>query len=39
MKQIVQRKVKLLASELFFFNFSTPVYKMWIKQEPNKFEL
>ena len=23
----------------FFFNFSTPVYKMWIIQEPNKLEL
>jgi len=27
-------QVKLLAPELFFFNFSTPVYKMWIIQEP-----
>ena len=31
--------VKLLAPELFFFNFSTPVYKMWIIQEPNTLEL
>ena len=23
----------------YFFNFSTPVYKMWIIQEPNKLEL
>jgi hypothetical protein len=23
----------------FFFNFSTPVYKMWIIQEPNTLEL
>ena len=23
----------------FFFNFCTPVYKMWIIQEPNKLEL
>ena len=23
----------------FFFNFSTPVYKMWIIQEQNKLEL
>ena len=30
---------KTLASELFFFNFSTPVYKMWMKQEPNMLEL
>ena len=29
----------LLAPELFFFNFSTPVYKMWIIQEPNMLEL
>ena len=32
--------INLLAPELFFFfNFSTPVYKMWIIQEPNKLEL
>ena len=31
--------LNLLAPELFFFNFSTPVYKMWIIQEPNKLEL
>ena len=29
----------LLVPELFFFNFSTPVYKMWIIQEPNTLEL
>jgi len=29
----------LLAPELFFFNFSTPVYKMRIMQEPNMLEL
>jgi len=23
----------------YFFNFSTPVYKMWIIQEPNMLEL
>jgi len=31
--------VNLLAPELFFFNFSTPLNKMWILQEPNKLEL
>jgi len=31
--------LNLLAPELFFFNFSTPVYKMWIIQEPNTLEL
>jgi len=31
--------VNLLAPELFFFNFSTPVYKMLIIQEPNTLEL
>ena len=30
--------INLLAPE-FFFNFSTPVYKMWIIQEPNILEL
>ena len=30
--------INLLAPELFF-NFSTPVYKMWIIQEPNTLEL
>ena len=30
---------KLLAPELFFFIITHPVYKMWIKQEPNKLEL
>ena len=30
----------LLAPELYiFFNFSTPVYKMWIIREPNMLEL
>jgi hypothetical protein len=24
---------------IIFFNFSTPVYKMWIIQEPNMLEL
>ena len=24
---------------IFFFNFGTPVYKMWIIQEPNKLAL
>jgi len=27
------------AGIIFFLNFSTPVYKMWIIQEPNKLEL
>jgi len=31
--------INLLAPELFFSNFSTPVYKMWIIQEPNTLEL
>ena len=31
--------VNLLAPELFFKNFSTPVYKMWIIQELNTLEL
>jgi len=32
--------INLLEPELFiFFNFSTPVYKMWIIQKPNKLEL
>jgi len=30
--------VNLLAPELFF-NFSTPVYKMWITQETNMLDL
>ena len=29
----------LLEPEFFFFNFSTPVYKMWIMQEPNTLKL
>ena len=28
-----------LAPELFFFILAHPVYKMWIKQEPNMLEL
>ena len=31
--------VNLSAPELFFFYFSTPVYKMWIIQEQNTLEL
>jgi hypothetical protein len=31
--------INLLEPELFFLNFSTPVYKMWIIQEPNTLEL
>ena len=34
-----QEGINLLALELYFFNFSTPVYKMRIKQEPNMLEL
>ena len=39
--EFVEQKfyINLLASELFFFNFSTPVYKMWKIQEQNKLEL
>jgi len=33
------KTIKLLGPELFFFNFSTPVYKMWIIQQPHKLEL
>jgi len=29
----------LLAPELFFLILTHPVYKMWIKQEPNTLEL
>jgi len=29
----------LLAPELFFYILAHPVYKMWIKQEPNMLEL
>jgi len=28
-------KINLLTPELFFLNFNTSVYKMWIIQEPN----
>jgi len=31
--------LKLLSPELFFLILAHPVYKMWIKQEPNKLEL
>ena len=31
--------INLLAPELFFFILAHPVYKMWIKQEPNILEL
>jgi len=32
--------INLLAPELFFFLIlAQPVYKMWIKQEPNMLEL
>ena len=31
--------LNLLAPELFFLNFSTPAYKMWMKHEPNILEL
>jgi len=31
--------LNLLATELFFVILAHPVYKMWIKQEPNPLEL
>jgi len=31
--------INLLAPELFFVILAHPVYKMWIKQEPNTLEL
>jgi len=31
--------LNFLAQEIFFFNFSKPVYKMWIIQQPNMLEL
>ena len=31
--------IKLLAPEFFFLILAHPVYKMWIKQEPNTLEL
>ena len=37
--EVVIELLNILAPELFFFNFSTPVYKMWIIQEPNKLAL
>ena len=38
-KQMTTLQFIPLAPELFFFNFSTPVYKMWIIKEPNKLAL
>jgi len=32
-------KLNLLAPELFFLILAHPVYKMWIRQEPNMLEL
>jgi len=31
--------INRLAPELFFFILAHPVYKMWVKQEPNMLEL
>jgi len=31
--------IYLLAPELFFLILAHPVYKIWIKQEPNRLEL
>ena len=31
--------INLLATDFFFSNFSTPVFKMWIIQKPNKVAL
>ena len=31
--------INILAPELFFLILAHPVYKMWIKQEPNMLEL
>ena len=33
------RTINLLAPELFFLILAHPVYKIWIKQEPNTLEL
>jgi len=33
------RRINLLVQELLFLNLAHPVYKMWIKQEPNMLEL
>ena len=35
----VVHRLNLLAPELFFLILAHPVYKMWIKQEPNMVEL
>jgi len=37
--EMLGTQFNLLEPELFFFNFSTTVYKMWIIQEPNTLEL
>jgi len=39
MGEKVAEFLNLLAPELLFFNLAHTVYKMWIKQEPNKLEL
>jgi len=31
--------INLMALELFFLILAHPLYKMWIKQEPNKWDL
>ena len=36
---IASNKLTLWRRNYFFFNFSTPVYKMWIIQEPNTLAL
>ena len=36
---LVINQLNLLALELFFSTLAHPVYKMWIKQEPNMLEL
>jgi len=33
------QNINRLAPELFFLILAHPVYKMWIKQEPNMLEL
>jgi len=38
-KKGLNTKFNLLAPELFFLILAHPVYKMWIKQEPNRLEL
>ena len=37
-KKSVISDFNLLATD-FFLNFSTPVYKMWVMQKPNKVAL